>query len=114
MLMLVSNRYPYFQILQILLTDAIVSCRRKALEDFVLADGSKIEKDNWVCIPQRAIMHDPQRYSSPEMFDGFRFARVNASLREGRRTQETPDKTLSNLTTTNVDWPIWGLGNTAW
>jgi hypothetical protein len=59
-------------------------------------------------------MHDPSRYSDPEGFDGFRFARANKSLRAGCMPVEVPDRVPSVLTDISVDWPIWGLGNTAW
>ncbi|KAI1447079.1 cytochrome P450 [Annulohypoxylon stygium] len=90
-----------------------ISCRRKALQNFSLQDGSVVEKGEWVCIPQRAMMRDPSRYSNPEAFDGFRFAHANASLSEGQLTSRIPDREPSSLTTTNMEWPIWGLGNTA-
>ncbi|KJZ69548.1 hypothetical protein HIM_11061 [Hirsutella minnesotensis 3608] len=90
-----------------------ITCRRKALKDFVFKDGTAIQKDEWVCIPQRAMMHDAQRYSDPHSFDGLRFARANDALAKGQVTDAVPDKAQSSLTTSNIDWPIWGLGNTA-
>ncbi|KAI5857355.1 cytochrome P450 [Durotheca rogersii] len=90
-----------------------ISCRRKALQDYVLKDGSALKKNDWVCIPQRAMMCDAQRYSNPHHFDGFRFARANEALRQGATTTEVPDKSPSSLTATGVEWPIWGMGNTA-
>lgn len=91
-----------------------VSCRRKALRDHVLRDGSKLRKGDWVCIPQIAMMRDERRYSDPHRFDGFRFARANESLKVGRNTSAVPDKMPTTLTTVHMDWPVWGLGNTAW
>ncbi|KAI1841565.1 hypothetical protein JX266_012218 [Neoarthrinium moseri] len=87
-----------------------VSCRRKALVDHVLDDGTRVARGDWVCIPQRAMMHDPNRFSRPHEFDGFRFARANASLRAGNHSAEVPDNSPASLTTANHDWPIWGLG----
>ncbi|KAH8197066.1 hypothetical protein TruAng_008773 [Truncatella angustata] len=91
-----------------------LSCRRKALKDIYLQDGSRIEKDDWVCIPQRAMMYDPHRYSKPHEFDGYRFARANAALRQGFTSADIPDKSPSTLTSASLDWPIWGLGNATW
>ncbi|ROT42882.1 cytochrome P450 [Sodiomyces alkalinus F11] len=90
-----------------------ISCRRKALQTYVFRDGSRVEKDDWVCIPQRAMMRDAQRYSDPDKFDGFRFANANGLLRLGQTTDKVPDKDPSTITTATVEWPIWGLGNTA-
>ncbi|KAI3327515.1 cytochrome P450 [Ustulina deusta] len=90
-----------------------ISCRRKALQDYILQDGSRIGKGDWVCIPQRAMMQDPLRYSSPSTFDGFRFARANVSLCQGNRTSDVPDEARSKLTEASIHWPIWGLGKTA-
>ncbi|KAK8043805.1 hypothetical protein PG994_012643 [Apiospora phragmitis] len=91
-----------------------VSCRRKALCDVVLKDGSRIEKNDWVCIPQRAMMCDALRYSNAHAFDGYRFARANAALRQGKTTADVPDKSPSTVTSPSIDWPIWGLGTAIW
>ncbi|KAE8350518.1 cytochrome P450 [Aspergillus coremiiformis] len=93
-------------------SDAI-TVRRKALTPFVFRDGLQVDRDDWVCIPQRGMMYDPSRYSDPAGFDGFRFARANKILREGYVPVEVPDRVPSILTDVSADWPIWGLGNTA-
>ncbi|KAI0965159.1 cytochrome P450 [Xylaria arbuscula] len=90
-----------------------ITCRRKALQNFVLKDGTTISKDDWVCIPQQALMQDPGRYSNPRTFDGFRFAKANTSLCLGQRTDQVPDPGPSSFTTASIDWPIWGLGSMA-
>ncbi|KAI0879528.1 cytochrome P450 [Hypoxylon argillaceum] len=87
-----------------------ISCRRKALSPYVLQDGSRVEKGDWVCIPQLAMMHDAQRYASPHEFRGFRFAQANEAMKEGRMTAEVPDIAPASLTTATVEWPMWGLG----
>lgn len=91
-----------------------VTGRRKALSAYVSHDGLKLDKGDWVCIPQRAMMRDPTRYSDPETFDGFRFARANTQLRRGCVPVEVPDRMTSTLTDASVQWPIWGFGNMAW
>ncbi|KAK8059254.1 cytochrome P450 [Apiospora saccharicola] len=88
-----------------------LSCRRKALDGFTLQDGSIIHKNDWVCIPQRAMMCDERRYANPHAFDGYRFARANDALRQGNATADVPDKTASTVTSASLEWPIWGLGN---
>ena len=84
------------------------------MKDYVLQDGSIVRQGNWICLAQRAMMNDPQRYFNAGTFDGFRFARANDLLSRGEPAREVPDKKPSNLTGSNVDWPIWGLGNTTW
>ncbi|KAH7325055.1 cytochrome P450 [Stachybotrys elegans] len=87
--------------------------RRKALKSFVFSDGSSINKGDWVCVPQAAMMRDPQRYNWAHIFDGFRFARANEALRRGHEQHDVPDSKESTLTDATLDWPIWGFGNTA-
>lgn len=93
---------------------SIVTGRRKALVPYVFQDGSRLEKGDWVCVPQKAMMHDGARYHDPDTFDGFRFAKANDILRLGQRSIDVPDVVESRLTDAKIDWPIWGFGNTAW
>ncbi|KAJ8124792.1 hypothetical protein O1611_g8849 [Lasiodiplodia mahajangana] len=86
-------------------SDAVTG-RRKALAPYTFRDGtSTLAVGDWVCVPQRAMMNDASRYHSPHVFDAFRFARAKQHLEKGG--------TPSSLTTTSLDWPIWGFGNTA-
>ncbi|KAI4224901.1 MAG: hypothetical protein L6R36_004327 [Xanthoria steineri] len=55
-------------------SDAI-SVRRKALKGFDCFNGTHVNKGDWVCVAQRAIMHDSDHYPDPEAFDAFRFVR---------------------------------------
>lgn len=88
------------------------------------------------------MMADPARYARPARFDGFRFARANgvlqqqqqqrqaqaaAAAEDGAKTTTTttgsssppscediPDRAPGTFTTATAEWPIWGLGKTAW
>ncbi|KAF7183663.1 hypothetical protein CNMCM7691_004013 [Aspergillus felis] len=93
-------------------SDAI-TVRRKALTPFVFSDGLEVAEGDWVCIPQRAMMRDRIRYRNPQAFDGFRFARANKQLRAGDVPLDVPESSPLTMTDVSVDWPIWGLGNTA-
>ncbi|GFF33517.1 ent-kaurene oxidase [Aspergillus udagawae] len=93
-------------------SDAI-TVRRKALTPFVFSDGLEVAEGDWVCIPQRAMMRDRIRYQNPQAFDGFRFARANKQLRAGDVSLDVPESSPLMMTDVSVDWPIWGLGNTA-
>jgi hypothetical protein len=59
-------------------------------------------------------MRDRIRYWNPQAFDGFRFARANKQLRAGDVSLDVPENSPRTMTDVSVDWPIWGLGNTAW
>ncbi|KAL7924715.1 cytochrome P450 [Trichoderma austrokoningii] len=91
-------------------SDAI-TCRRKALAPYTFQDGSTINRDDWVCIPQKAMLQDGTRYEDAHLFDGFRFARANAQLQQLKPCAQVPDQKASRLTHVSPDWPIWGLGN---
>ncbi|EHK23856.1 uncharacterized protein TRIVIDRAFT_200187 [Trichoderma virens Gv29-8] len=90
-----------------------ITCRRKALVPYTFQDGSSINKGDWVCVPQRAMMQDNTRYRDPQIFDGFRFARANVQLQQHRQSADVPDQRESKFTDTSPDWPIWGIGNAA-
>jgi len=45
----------------------------KVESHFTFSNGAYIPRGNWVSIPQQAIMQDPEIYSSPQQFQGFRF-----------------------------------------
>ncbi|KAI1849851.1 hypothetical protein JX265_013554 [Neoarthrinium moseri] len=95
-------------------SDAVTG-RRKALAPYIFSDRtSALAAGDWVCVPQRALMHDATRYRSPDVFDAFRFVRANQEFARGETARGyVPGDKPSSLTTVSVDWPIWGFGNTA-
>ncbi|KAL7938508.1 cytochrome P450 [Trichoderma chlorosporum] len=93
-------------------SDAI-TCRRKALVPYTFQDGSFINKGDWACVPQRAMMQDSTRYRDAQTFDGFRFARANAQLQQQKESIDIPEQKASKFTDASPDWPIWGFGNAA-
>ncbi|KAF3071576.1 Cytochrome P450 monooxygenase paxP [Trichoderma lentiforme] len=88
-----------------------ISCRRKALIPYTFQDGSSLNKGDWACIPQRAMMQDSTRYRDPQTFDGFRFAHYNARHQQHKQSIDIPGQKESKFTDATLDWPIWGLGN---
>lgn len=84
-----------------------ISLRRKAIHGYHFQDGTHVPRGDWVCVPQRAIMRDPSRYSQAETFDGFRFCHSSDSL-----TSKPCDK--SRFTSLDPSFPFWGLGKQAW
>ncbi|KAI9879025.1 MAG: hypothetical protein M1830_009824 [Pleopsidium flavum] len=81
-----------------------ISIRRKALAPYTFADGTHVPKGNWACVPQRAIQRDACYYSSPEIFNGFRFA-------QGKEGIDCPKR--GPFTDLDTKYPFWGLGKRA-
>lgn len=83
--------------------------RRKALSPFTFQDGMHIPAGSWVCAPSRAVMLDPNYYSNPEQFDGYRFL-------DRTVPQETPRNIAvsSRYTDTGPKFLFWGHGKRAW
>jgi cytochrome P450 len=76
---------------------------------FSFSDGLQVPIDDWVCIPQQAMMHDDRIYPEPSSFDPLRFlhygqAKATGEAKAGRRY----------LTDVHSTWPVWGLGNASW
>jgi len=73
-----------------------VTGRRKALVPFIFSDGRIISPGDWVGIPQRAMMLDPDNYTNPSEFDGFRSLKIPSE--KVRYTDASPK------------WHYWGCG----
>ncbi|KAF2014263.1 cytochrome P450 [Aaosphaeria arxii CBS 175.79] len=87
-----------------LTTSETISLRRKAMNDYAFQDGTKVAKDDWVCVPQRALMRDPTIYPNPESFNGYRFL---------EQQLESSTKRAAKFTDLDPAYPIWGLGKQA-
>ncbi|KAG5651716.1 hypothetical protein H0H81_007721 [Sphagnurus paluster] len=59
-----------------------VSMERKLLKDFTFSDGTFVPKGHVITVASFATHHDEENYSDPNMFDGFRFARMSDSENE--------------------------------
>lgn len=80
----------------------VLTMPRKVLHPFHFADGAVVPANNWLCIPQHAIMLDQKYYDDPSRFNGFRFVRpesVNATDYQAVKT---------NFSTPSFDFPFWG------
>ncbi|PSN59696.1 cytochrome P450 [Corynespora cassiicola Philippines] len=78
-----------------------ITARRKAVKPFTFSDGTKIEKDDVVCIPLEAFMKDQKRYASGQQFDAFRHISAESTTSQNRFSE------------TSKDFPLWGLGRHA-
>ncbi|KAM0794867.1 cytochrome P450 [Usnea florida] len=76
----------------------IVAMNRKVMTPFVFSDGTHIPAGNVVCVPQQAMMQDPNNYANPLEFQGFRFV----TWRDGIPTS------TSRLSHPGPLFPFWG------
>lgn len=78
---------------------------RKVMYPFHFADGTVVPANNWLCIPQQAIMQDREYYDDPSTFNGFRFMRQENGDDQTGRTQ---------FSTPSFDFPFWGHTTRPW
>ena len=71
---------------------------------FVFSDGTRVPAGNIVCVPQQALMLDPNHYDKPCEFQGFRYV----SRRDG------VDTSTSRLSHPSPVFPFWGPADRAW
>jgi cytochrome P450 len=80
-----------------------MTSRRVALKPFSLSNGAKINSGDWICMPLKSMLSDPQYYPTPDQFDGFRFVRP-----------DTQPEGPSKLTDVTYKWGMWGNIRQAW
>jgi cytochrome P450 len=85
----------------------LVSVRRRALKDFVLSDGTRVERGDWTLTPFQAINYDESIYPDAMQFDGFRFAAVETSKIKVYGSQP---REPSNFIDPSETWHFWGSG----
>lgn len=71
--MLVSYLDPGPELRHLAILIEPVSVQRKVLRQFRFSEGLCVPAGNIVCVPQQAVMRDPQYYRDTENFNGFRF-----------------------------------------
>ena len=77
-----------------------MTCARTVVENpFRLSDGLELPVDTCIAVPAMAIQQDPGNFKNPMEFDGFRFARLNAS-KESISSEQTWN--ASTVSTTNL------------
>ena len=81
---------------------------RKVMYPFHFADGTVVPADNWLCIPQQAIMQAREYYDDPSTFNGFRFMRQENGDAIGDQTGKT------QFSTPSFDFPFWGSTTRPW
>ena len=92
-----------------LLMPMIASVQRKVLSEFTFSDGLKVLAGDWVCVPWRAMMRDPQVFKNPMSFKPSRFLNDRMSNPQAKSTTRS-----FQLTDSDEQWLIWGAGRIRW
>ncbi|KAF8736329.1 hypothetical protein AX14_000503 [Amanita brunnescens Koide BX004] len=77
------------------------SLTRQVMKDFTFSDGTTVPAGNLVSVPMLQIHLDPEIYSDPKTFDGFRFEKMR---REGGENARHKFASL------NLDYLVFGHG----
>lgn len=83
-----------------------MSLTRLAVKDFTFLDGTLIPKGTLVSAPIRAVHFDEEKYEHADVFDSWRFAKM-----ENARDSESLRNEFVN---TRPDFLSFGLGKHAW
>ncbi|KAF9502479.1 cytochrome P450 [Pleurotus eryngii] len=81
------------------------SMMRKVVKPFAFSNGLQIPVGTIISVPSRSVHMDPERYSRPNDFEGFRFVTYEENL----PTTSIQDMLIS----TNSDFFVWGHGREA-
>ncbi|ESZ90117.1 putative cytochrome P450 [Sclerotinia borealis F-4128] len=75
------------------------SLDRKVLSPFTFTDGTHVPAQNYIRVPQQALMLDPKYDPNPAEFDGFRFVQVRDNL---------APESYTRLSHPSYIFPFWG------
>ena len=84
-----------------------IGARRRALKPFTFSDGLRVDKGDWICIPQYAMMYDDRYFPEPHRFNAFRW--IN-----GVQPKNPASNTPYKMTDVHPDWYMWGSGRLIW
>lgn len=83
---------------------SILTMQRKALKDFTFSNGMTVPAGCTLAIPFYVINNDPENYSDPKAFDGFRFERMRKQEGENLKHQ---------IVTLDLEYILFGHGRHA-
>jgi cytochrome P450 len=86
----------------------LVILSRKAVKDFRFSDGTFLPTGTLISLPMYATHRDEANYSTPDVFDPFRFSRV----REGCESDFNAAK--YQMISSGTENLTWGLGRHVW
>lgn len=84
----------------------IVSVQRKVLKDFKFSDGSVVPAGNVICVPQQAVMRDPELYYRPNEFLPNRFVKEYGDGQD--------DGAIQKFTDLKPHFYLWGATAKPW
>ncbi|ESZ91025.1 cytochrome P450 [Sclerotinia borealis F-4128] len=87
----------------------VVTLPHKVEKAFTFSDGTYIPAGNWVCVPQQAILNDPNIYNDPETFQPFRFVQW-----ENENGVSPTPSSESRFSHPSWKYPYWGTLKQAW
>lgn len=67
--------------------NASLGVKRRALKDITLSDGTLIPKGTYLCVASHAIHRDPHVYEDPDVFDPYRYTKLQDKQGDGSRHQ---------------------------
>jgi hypothetical protein len=73
------------------------------LSPFTFADGTVISTDNWIVVPQQALMQGKIHYQDPYTFNGFGFVDSEGKM--------DPSAQFSSA---SFDFTFWGAPKKPW
>jgi len=83
---------------------ALDGLKRQVKKDYTFSDGTTIPAGNLVSVPMLPIHLDPEIYSNPKTFDGFRFEKMR---------KERGEDTKHKFASLDLDYLIFGHGRQA-
>lgn len=69
------------------------------MKAYTFSDGTHVPADNYICVPQQALMLDPDYYHNPNEFDGFRFVNFEDT---------SAPESYTRLSHPSHTFPFWG------
>lgn len=82
------------------------SVRRQALKPYVFQSGLRVDTGDWVCVPTRSVMRDPDRFLEPMKFDPYRHRSTASADDTGASTRQ---RYLVDSNKEGDGTLIWGL-----
>jgi cytochrome P450 len=77
---------------------SVLSYHRVMTQDYVLDDGTQLQKGNHIAMAVNAIQNDPEVTLDPEKFDAFRYSKMRERPGEGHLHQfATTESTMLNF-----------------